>query len=194
MKESINIDILAIGDYQYNEENKISNAFSSSVLIKSNDRLIVVDTSSKFMKPSLKTSFKQLGVYPKDVDTVILTHSHYDHIENNDMFQNAEIIMHSGEEETIPGVKLIDKDMEIARGIRLVHTPGHTPGSMCVFIESDIKYVIAGDTLPRLSNFEKMTPPGINYDPVLALESIKKVVTYADMVIPGHGHPFMTER
>jgi Zn-dependent hydrolases, including glyoxylases len=190
----IKIDVLAIGSFQRDENGKVFDAHSNSTLVRSDDRTIVVDTSTDFMRPAMKTSFKQIGVFPKDVDTVILTHSHGDHVGNNDMFQNAKILMHSAEEKKVEGAVLFDKDMEIDKGIRIVHTPGHTRGSVSVFIEADKKYVIAGDALPRRGNYENMSPPVIHYNENIALESIKMISKYADMIVPGHDQPFVTKK
>jgi N-acyl homoserine lactone hydrolase len=190
----ISLDVLAIGNLKRDAEGNILEAHSTSTLIRTEDMNIVVDTSSKQRQADMKTSFKQLMVLPKDVDVVVLTHTHSDHIGNNDMFPKAEFIVHSGEKGQINGARIIDEDMDLTKGIRLVHTPGHTPGSISVFIDSDVKYAIAGDAIPLKDNVLKMVPPKVNYDAKLALESLKKITGYADMVIPGHDHPFMTER
>lgn len=191
----IQIDVLVFGNITRDSEGNVLSAYSTSTLVKAGDRNIVVDTSTPEMRPAIKTAFKQIGVFPKDVDTLILTHAHSDHTGNNSMFQNAEIIMHSGEDTTIPGARIIDSErMEITKGVTLVHTPGHTMGSMSVFVESDLKYAIVGDTIPIKSNFEKMVPPRLNCDADLAMKSIKTVTDYADVVVPGHDLPFMTVR
>lgn len=190
----IKLDVLAIGNFQRDDDGKVFDAFSSSVLIRTDDRMIVVDTSTNYMRPGIKTSFKQIGVFPDDVDTVILTHSHFDHIGNNDMFKNAEFIMHSAENGKIDDVRLIDGDEQVAPGIKIVHTPGHTRGSISVFVDSDQKYVVAGDAIPKFGNYERMIPPAINFDEELALESIKRITKYADVIIPGHDPPFLVSR
>jgi Zn-dependent hydrolases, including glyoxylases len=190
----INIDVLAIGSFQRDEDGNVFDAHSNSTLIRTEDRRIVVDTSTKHMLPAIKTSFKQIGVFPKDVDTVILTHSHQDHVGNNDLFPNAEIMLHSAEENKVPKAVLFEKEIQIAKGIRIVHTPGHTKGSVSVFIDADQKYVIAGDAVPRYANYEKKIPPVINFDPETALESIKLITKYADIIVPGHDPPFITKK
>jgi len=43
-----------------------------------------------------------------------------------------------------------------------------------------------GIYLPTFDNFHRMVPPGINYDPRLALRSMKRIISSADVVIPGH--------
>ena len=185
------LDVLAIGYLRRDETGKILEAHSTSTLIRAGDRLILVDTSTKYMKPSLKISLRQIGVFAKDVDTVVLTHNHNDHTENADMFPNAKILIHSGEDRTFKGAEVIEGDATIAKGVELRHTPGHTWDSMSVFVEGvDRKYVIAGDAVPLEDNIRKNVPPGLHVCRDLAMKSIKTICDYADVVVPGHGAPF----
>jgi glyoxylase-like metal-dependent hydrolase (beta-lactamase superfamily II) len=189
----IQLDILAVGDLQRDDDGSILKADSTSVLIRTPDRTIVVDPSTKYLKPSVRTSFRQIGVFPKEVDTVVLTHTHRDHIENLDMYPKAKVYVHAGSDVPIPGAIVIDEsDYRLCDGVRLVHTPGHCPEQMSVFVDADRRYVIAGDAIPLEDNFFKNLPPRLNTDPDLALKSIKRIREYADVVIPGHGFPFMT--
>ncbi|MCL1978617.1 MAG: MBL fold metallo-hydrolase [Methanomassiliicoccaceae archaeon] len=190
----IKLDVLVIGSFQRDEEGKVFDAHSSSVLIRADERTIVVDTSTPNMRPAIKTSFKQIGVFPKDVDTVVLTHSHHDHAGNNDMFESAEILMHPDERGHVEGAIPLETDKELAPGVRIVHTPGHTNGSVSVFVKADKRYVVAGDAIPKHGNYEKMVPPAINIDEKIALESIKLITRYADVIVPGHDPPFIVNR
>ena len=188
----VKLDILAVGNLERDDDGNILQAHSTSTLIRSGDRLIVVDTSSKYLRPALKNSFRELGVFMKDVDTVILTHSHSDHIENLDLFPNAKVYLHAGGEEVPFKHEIVTEDIEIAEGVKLVHTPGHTPDSMSVFVKADRNYAVAGDAVPLEDNIRKKVPPRLNYDPDLAMQSIKSIVRFADVIVPGHGFPFMT--
>ena len=188
----VKLDILAVGNLERDDDGNILQAHSTSTLIRSGDRLIVVDTSSKYLRPALKNSFRELGVFMRDVDTVILTHSHSDHIENLDLFPNAKVYLHAGGEEVPFKHETVTEDIEIAEGVKLVHTPGHTPDSMSVFVKADRNYVVAGDAVPLEDNIRKKVPPRLNYDPDLAMQSIKSLVRFADVIVPGHGFPFMT--
>ncbi len=188
------LDVLAVGSLIRDSDGSISEAHSTSTLIRADDVNIVVDTSSRQRRADVSTAFRQLKVLPKDVNIVVLTHTHSDHVGNIDMFPKAKLLIHKGEKGDFRGAKFVDEDMEIAKGVKLVHTPGHTKGSMSVFVEADRRYVIAGDAVPLKDNFLKMVPPSLNYDMDLALESLKKIIDYADVVIPGHDRPFMTER
>ncbi|NLU45559.1 MAG: MBL fold metallo-hydrolase [Euryarchaeota archaeon] len=190
----ISLDILTIGELTRDADGNVLEAHSTSTLVRAGGLNIVVDTSSPDRRPHLKTSFRQLGVLPRDVDVVVLTHSHHDHVGNNDMFAKAEILIHAGEETEIAGARIVREDIVLTEGVRLVHTPGHTPGSMSVFIEADRRYAIAGDAIPLKDNHLQGKPPRYSHDSALALESLKKITDYADMVIPGHDRPFMTGR
>ena len=121
-----NLDVLAIGYLIRDDNGNILQAHSTSTLIRTDDRLIVVDTSSKEMRPALRIAFKQIGVFAKDVDTVVLTHNHNDHTANCDMFPNAKILIHSGEDHPRKGAEIVDGDLSLAKGIELRHTPGHS--------------------------------------------------------------------
>lgn len=191
----IQLDILAVGSLRRDEDGKVLEAHSTSVLIRAPGRLIVVDPSTRYMRPAVKTSFKQIGVFPKDVDTVILTHTHSDHIGNLDLYPKAKVYVHRGGKTEIPGAVIVDDDeFQICEGVTMVHTPGHCTEESSVFIDSDRRYVIAGDAIPLEDNFTKNVPPAVNTDNRLAMESIKRIRDYADVVIPGHGFPFMTDR
>ncbi len=191
----IQLDILAVGSLSRDGDGNVLEAHSTSVLIRAPGRLIVVDPSTKYMRPAVKTSFKQIGVFPKDVDTVILTHTHSDHIGNLDLYPQAKVYVHRGGKTEIPGVVIVDEDeFRICEGVTMVHTPGHCTEESSVFVDADRHYVIAGDAIPLEDNFFKNVPPALNTDRRLAMESIKRIRDYADVVIPGHGFPFMTDR
>lgn len=188
----IRLDLLAVGDLEKDDDGNITKADATCTLIKTDNGIIVVDPSTIFLRPMIKDSFMHIGVYPKDVSYVVLTHTHRDHMENLSLFPNATVYVHEGEEIEVPGaIILTEGEFQLMPGIRLVHTPGHTKGSMSVFVESERRYVVAGDAIPTENNFRRMAPPSTNYDKDLALQSIKMIKRYADVVIPGHGFPFM---
>ena len=146
------IDVLVLGYLERFEDGSVNlkETWSTSSLIRTDDgHVIVVDTSSDFMRSPIKSAFKQIGkIFPDDVDMVVLTHCHTDHIGNVSLFKNATVYVHEGEECTIPNAKIVKEDTEIAKGVRLVHTPGHSDGSMSVFVEADRRYAIVGDAAP----------------------------------------------
>ena len=69
-------------------------------------------------------------------------------------------------------------------GIELIHTPGHTPGSQCFFVDG--RYLVSGDTL-FLEGCGRTDLPG--GDPALLYESLtQKLAKVPDdaVLFPGH--------
>jgi len=160
---------------------------------------IVVDTGPPALEQILKyhTYFKmeprkpeqeieaqlaKAGVKPEEIDIVVLTHLHWDHVGQVTKFRNAEFIV-SQEElrlaldplpclylfydalqlgmqpeflKVIERIKTIDmKEKEIVEGVRVIPLPGHTTGSMGVVVETEKgPCVIAGDAVPKYGNLE----------------------------------------
>jgi hydroxyacylglutathione hydrolase len=70
---------------------------------------------------------------------------------------------------------------------KVMHTPGHTEGSVCLYFPAE-KKLIAGDTL-FAGSIGRTDLPGGSFDKII--ESIhEKVLTLPDetVVVPGHGH------
>lgn len=186
----ISLDVLCIG-FLVREDGELKEAHSTSTLIRFDGRCIVVDPSTPYMWPAIHTSLKQIGVFPRDVDTVVLTHSHGDHLSNLGRYPNARVVIHSGSSTMVPGSTVVDDEIvELCPGVRMVHTPGHCPEECSVFVEADRRYVIAGDTIPLEGNLRRRKAPTVCTDPELALASIDRIIAWADVVVPGHGRPF----
>jgi len=88
---------------------------------------------------------------PADVKIVINTHLHFDHCGQNAVFKHAPFYIQRPElerarrEETLTSewfdfagarFELVDGDAEIAEGVRVVATPGHTVGHQSVVVEN----------------------------------------------------------
>ena len=98
---------------------------------------------------------------PADVRIVINTHLHFDHCGQNAVFQHAPFYIQRPEldrarrEETVASqwfdfagarFELVDGDAEIAEGVRVVATPGHTVGHQSVIVDAtDGDAVMIGD-------------------------------------------------
>jgi glyoxylase-like metal-dependent hydrolase (beta-lactamase superfamily II) len=118
-----------------------------------------------------------LGFRPEEIDTVVNTHSHPDHCGNNHLFSRTKILVPK------------EGDM-IAPGVWAIKTPGHSPDSISVVVESFEIAVMAGDALPTLGNLQKNVPPALHVDRALAMASMAKIASLADVVVPGHDLPF----
>jgi len=99
---------------------------------------------------------EDLGV--DDIDAVVLTHLHFDHCGQTSAFE-APVYVQAAELEaaeapgytvaewaSIPASRLrvIEGDAEIAAGVRLLFTPGHTPGHQSVVVEHERGTLVIG--------------------------------------------------
>jgi glyoxylase-like metal-dependent hydrolase (beta-lactamase superfamily II) len=126
------------------------------------------------------------------VRSVLETHGHWDHIQAVPQLRDAGYEVHVTAEDAdrLPSYdQILDDDTVIEVGrlkLRTIHTPGHTPGSMCFALEG-APILFSGDTLfpggPGATKF-----PGGHFPTII--ESIdRKLFTLPaqTLVLPGHG-------
>jgi len=163
-------------------------ARSTATLVFRGEKRLLVDTSGPQNRQMLAEALRSRGLSPSDIEMVVLTHAHGDHEGNLGMFPQARMIAHRAE----GGEATFESDVEIWEGVRLVHTPGHTPGSISVLVEAGEMFAMAGDAIPTEDNARKWVPPGHHYDRRKAMRSMEMLVDMADVVVPGHGPAFRT--
>jgi glyoxylase-like metal-dependent hydrolase (beta-lactamase superfamily II) len=133
--------------------------------------------------------FNQLaGTKPK---YIVLTHNHIDHISALEELRarlKIPVALHAAD-----AVRLsLQPDMELKDGdsikvgklnIKVLHTPGHTPGSLCFSLG---KYLISGDTIFPSGPGKTGTPDNFKQI-VKSIESKLFVLPDDTQVYPGHG-------
>ncbi len=152
--------------------------------------------------PAMISKIEELGI---DVEYIILTHGHFDHIggvnEYKEKIENIKVVAHKDElsmlENAVPEFGLtgnisftpditVDEGDKLAVGnfnLEFIHTPGHTPGGMCILM-GDILF--SGDTLFHAS-FGRVDLPGGNGKQLLD-SIVNKLFKLPDetAVLPGH--------
>ena len=167
----------------------VVDASSTISLVEASDKKIIVDTGAPSDSSKLLFDLKGMDVKHKDVDIVINTHLHIDHCGCNELFENAVVYAHELESPPIGNARIAGS-MTLIPGVELVHTPGHTPGSITVFVSAEKRYAICGDAIPTKGNYDSHIPPAVAFDRELALKSMDAIIGWADVVIPGHDTPF----
>lgn len=145
--------------------------FGSCVyLIKLNDTNILIDTSSEINKQPLIDDLKELNIQPENINMVILTHTHWDHNENLELFTKAEIY----DNNTIDNLNIPE--------FKIIKTPGHTNDSLCILYKD---VLFSGDTIFHEGGRGRTDLEGGSETQIL--ESIKhlKTINYK-ILCPGH--------
>ena len=136
----------------------------------------VVDTGLPGKTGQLENCLKTLGKNPEDIRVIVLTHHHFDHtgsLNKIEQLTKARIAAHKddwpyvsgekGEEgpfimkpftklmNLIYNIKPVKTDMILNDGDKIanytvIHTPGHTPGSICLYNPIN-KVLFVGDNM-----------------------------------------------
>jgi glyoxylase-like metal-dependent hydrolase (beta-lactamase superfamily II) len=161
----------------------------------------------------LDSSLARLGVRPADLDAVVLSHLHFDHAGNVDMFAEAgvKLFAHPAELEGVGQIEgpfegahikadfedypiePIDVESELLPGVQLLWLPGHTWGTMGILFDlpNTGPLLYAGDAVFAGANYgPPAIGPGSAWSTVAWFESLEKVRRLADereaRVVFGH--------
>ena len=172
----------------------------------------------------VKELIEEQGIKCSDITKIILTHLHYDHCWNLELFPDIPIYIQGRELEyavnpipwdekiysfwkgsdtppwmfELSRIVRVDGDLDLLPGIKLLLTPGHSKGSQSVLIDTkEGKYLCTGDFLPRIECYEKQIPNGIINNLYEWSESYKKVhdlVDGSDKILPCHEHLILNRK
>jgi hydroxyacylglutathione hydrolase len=165
---------------------------------------ILVDPGHHHLFQSVEDHLSHLSLSVQDIDVVIITHAHPDHMESAQRFieTNALVAMHQLDMEFVremtphytaafenrgfePHIMLQEGDLQIGDiGLQVLHTPGHSPGSICLYWAEE-KALITGDLIFNQGIGRTDLPGGNGH---ALKESIKKASALdVEILLPGHG-------
>ncbi|HOJ71806.1 MAG TPA: MBL fold metallo-hydrolase [Syntrophorhabdaceae bacterium] len=144
---------------------------------------VLIDSGSGFGFEKTIRNIERLGFNPKDISAIILTHCHVDHVGAAHLFKEkyrTSLIMHELDAEIVErgdirltaafcfevdfkplyiDTKLQGEAIKIKFGnqdVICVHTPGHTPGSISVYLDMDDTRILFAQDIgaPLLKEFD----------------------------------------
>ena len=167
----------------------------------------------------IEEGLRRFGLTPEDIDIVILTHLHWDHVGLGFKFRKAKFVVQKAEldyannphpmishiyiKDTFEGLdyELVEGDLEIIEGVKVLLTPGHAPGAQSVAVNTEGGLVIIPGICSVVDNFNVPTAlreqghevitPGIHLDAPQVYDSALKVKIMADIILPLHDISFM---
>jgi glyoxylase-like metal-dependent hydrolase (beta-lactamase superfamily II) len=153
---------------------RLTHPFDANSYLVAGSEPVLIDCGSVAGYDALRANLARLGVSPHDIRRVVVTHGHFDHVSGMARLReesDAELFVHPGDraavesgdaertsaflygrefpklhvdEELRDGMRLRAGDREL----RVVHTPGHTPGSCSFQLDLDgFSVVLSGDTV-----------------------------------------------
>lgn len=195
------------------------------VLVSDSGKNILIDTGHYGDRKFLLQALKTRGFMPDNIDIVILTHCHFDHVMNVDLFKKSQVLISKTEydyainlhnrdgierknnEDSLVSediftptyikdildkinLKIVCGDETVTKNVKLVKTPGHTPGHISVLLNDKGKRVmVASDAVHFFTElFSKKLI--LTYGSVEdGKRSIDFILKNSDIIIPGHDKP-----
>ncbi len=184
----------------------------NSYLVFRGDDVIVVDTGTPGNGDKILKEVASLG---GRVKAVILTHYHLDHAGSLKEIKDAtgaEVYVHEADAPYVSGKERpplpptapadaarayshyrpvqpdhIVKEGDAIFGFKVLHVPGHTPGSMALY---DGRFLFSGDNLNFREGKVQGTPAAFDWNREKAAASVKRLASLSfDVLLPGHGNP-----
>jgi glyoxylase-like metal-dependent hydrolase (beta-lactamase superfamily II) len=175
-------------------------------------KITLVDTGHFGNRRQILQGLKHLNISPLDIDNIILTHSHWDHSLNLELFRDATVFINfkelayarsvKGDDWATPmtlGMIIESMKTEIIKGdanfsddVKIIYSPGHSPGHQSVLVRTDEgNMLLTGDAMPTLRSYFRGLPDYIGTSEDEARQSITKLkALQPDVYYPGHDRPF----
>ena len=184
----------------------------SLLLLRDGKRNILFDCGPYRVRRTLVEALAAHGLAPEQVDTVFVSHLHWDHIENIDLFRHAEILVPRLEyeyasdirpsdwgtppyaREMLAGMRLTlldDREQEIFQGVKTLLLPGHSVGLQGLVVQTDGgDLVLASDALWSARDAVRGHPDVAFFDPEKGQASLNRALAAGRVYYPGHDRPF----
>jgi len=167
---------------------------------------VLIDPGHRALFQHVEQGLKSLDLTVADIDVVLCTHAHPDHIESVQAVKKAgaKFGLHREEwqlvkammphvtesaaevlEDFKPDFFLQEGDLQLGDlSLEVFHTPGHSPGSVCFYSAVD-QVLVTGDVIFKDGIGRTDLPGGNGKQLKQSLEKLSRIP--AEFVLPGHG-------
>lgn len=203
-KVSVLLDGLPIGM-------NVGYAAFCSVLLIEGERNILFDSAHVGRRPHLWAALADRGLTVDDIDAQVLSHAHWDHVQNVDLFPSAPLLVHRDEVRyahkphendwatprwtgailDLMDIEEVGEGHEVMPGCRVIELPGHSAGSIGLEVETDDGVaILSGDAVHSAPVALSGRSPLVFWNVEQATKSIARVAGAGALVYPGHDAPF----
>lgn len=203
------VDVLLTGQFFRASDGIIG--FCSVVLVEGEHRTLV-DVGHVGRRTALLDALAERDLGPDDIDYAVVSHAHWDHAQNFDLFPNSKVLIHPWERryahaphrndwatpqwtgrmiEYQPVIEEVKDGDHLEDDVWFAHTPGHSPGSIVTMVRTEEGVgALTGDVLHVANAAVTRRNPTVFWDDHAATESIERVLGESDLIYPGHDRPF----
>jgi len=175
----------------------------SNTILVVEEELTLIDAGLRGSAPQIMNFIQNLGRSPEEISLIIFTHNHVDHVgglAELKQWTSGKVAIHKsdiGGRKILPSIEAEDVDIHLdggeafkpLGGLNVIHTPGHTPGSISIF-SPEKQLLVAGDALRKRRKILHLPPKLLISDLADAIESLKKIAQLDfDILCFGHGLP-----
>ena len=176
--------------------------FDTGFDLEHTNRVLPFELPEQTEEQTIPAQLALCGFSVSDVSTLVNSHLHFDHVGGNKHFagtgvknvvhareiaqaRNCEPFEHLGYSDRtwdFEGAHFVPVtgDTEIARGLRLYETPGHTVGHYSLLVEGAKPMLFAFDVVYTAEALAKGIQPAFHIDPVAGVRSIRRVKALAE--------------
>ena len=188
--------------------------FCAVVLIEG-ERRILFDSAHVGRRVYLEEQLAARGLTARDIDAQVMSHAHWDHVQNADLFAHAPLLAHPSEVAyahephrndwatppwtgailDLMRIEEVAEGSELMPGCRVIELPGHSPGSIGLEVETDDGLcLITGDAVHHAGVAVAGQNPLVFWNAAQADASVRRVAEASErdeaLIYPGHDRPF----
>ena len=180
----------------------VGDGLCSNIYVVGRERVTIIDTGVGNRQNPVWPQLKELGVEPRNVERIIITHAHHDHAMGAFLIlekAKPKVYVHEDDAGFIAS-SLGDSLVKVREGdiietelwpLEVIWTPGHTEGGMCLYAREQ-RILFSGDTAFPDGYFGRFDGDTGSLDQLV--ESLRKLTKLkVDVMLAGHGVPVLSK-
>ena len=180
----------------------VGDGLCSNIYVVGRERATIIDTGVGNRQNPVWPQLKELGVEPRNVERIIITHAHHDHAMGTFLIlekAKPKVYVHEDDAGLIAS-SLGDSLVKVKEGdvietelwpLEVIWTPGHTEGGMCLYAREQ-RILFSGDTAFPDGYFGRFDGDTGSLDQLV--ESLRKLTKLkVNVMLAGHGVPVLSK-